>query len=129
MPGMIGEQNVFHMSWDRPSEDLLRLLEDNLQGVECEKKKMFGQYAFFMNGNMFCGVHESNLFLRMAHKDLEEAMSRYPELRKFEPRKGMAMKEYVQANPEFVEDVERFRRLLKQSVEYASELPPKKRSR
>ncbi|UCH05136.1 MAG: TfoX/Sxy family protein [Candidatus Thorarchaeota archaeon] len=114
------------MSWERPSEDLLQLLEENLQGVECEKKKMFGQYAFFMNGNMFCGVHQSKLFLRMAQDDLKEAMSRLPDLRKFEPREGMAMKEYVQASSEFVEDLERFRGLLRKSIEYARGLPPKK---
>jgi len=126
---MIDEQTVFRMSWERPSEALLQLLEDNLEGVACEMKKMFGQYAFFMNGNMFCGVHQSNLFLRMAHEDLEEAMSRYPELRKFEPREGMVMKEYLQAPPEFVENLEHLRRLLKKSIEYAHGLPPKKRTR
>ncbi|MFX0045051.1 MAG: TfoX/Sxy family protein [Candidatus Hermodarchaeota archaeon] len=117
------------MSWERPSENLLQLLKDNLQGVECEKKKMFGQYAFFMNGNMFCGVHQSNLFLRIAREDLEEALSRYPELKKFEPREGMVMKEYLQMSLEFVKDLERFRRLLEKSIGYARALPPKKRTR
>ncbi len=129
MPGMTTEKNVPEMSWQRPSENLVRLLNDSLQGVECEKKKMFGQYAFFMNGNMFCGVHQSSIFLRMAREDLEEAMSRYSELGKFEPREGMVMKEYLQASPEFVRDLELFRELLKKSVEYARNLPPKKRRR
>ena len=125
---MTDKQKVVRMNWERPSEDLLQLLEDNLQGVDCEKKKMFGQYAFFMNGNMFCGVHQSNLFLRMAHEDLEVAMSQYPELSKFEPRKGMVMKEYVQAPREFVENLEHLRRLLKKSIEYVRGLPSKKRT-
>ncbi len=116
---------MYSMSWERPSEALLELLKDNLEGVECEMRKMFGQYAFFMNGNMFCGVHQSNLFLRLAQEDVAEEMSLHPELKRFEPREGMVMKEYLQTPPEFAENRNSFRGLLTKSIEYARRLPPK----
>ncbi|MHA2380192.1 MAG: TfoX/Sxy family protein [Candidatus Thorarchaeota archaeon] len=117
------------MSWGKPSDALFELLRETLEGVDCEMKRMFGQYAFFMNGNMSCGVHESTPFLRMAPEDQEKAMAQYPELKKFEPREGMVMKEYVQASGEFAANLQDFRRLLTKSIEYARGLPPRKRTR
>jgi len=65
------------------------------------------------------------LGVRIYMEDIAEEMSLHPELKRFEPREGMVMKEYLQTPPEFAENRNSFRGLLTKSIEYARRLPPK----
>ena len=114
------------MKWDRPSETLSTLIETNLEDVEYDKRKMFGQVAYFIKGNMFTGVFESSIFLRFSVETKTELMKEYPLTTHFEPRKGMAMKEYLVLSKDIV-DSKVFPELLSKSIEYVSGLPEKKK--
>ena len=96
-----------------------------LENVECERRKMFGQYAFFLNGNMFTGVFQSRIFLRFPQESKKELMELHPEICHFEPRKGQIMKEYVIIPPEIVANDQLLAQLLDSSVAYVSGLSPK----
>ncbi len=39
------------------------------------EKKMFGGIAFFINGNMSCGVHKDNLIVRVGPEKYQSALS------------------------------------------------------
>jgi TfoX/Sxy family transcriptional regulator of competence genes len=115
------------MKWKKPSEDLMDHLTAKLENVECERRKMFGQYAFFLNGNMFTGIFQSRIFLRLSPESKKEAMEEHPRISHFEPRKGQIMKEYVAIPPEIAENEEAFSQLLDSSIEYVRGLAPKKK--
>jgi TfoX/Sxy family transcriptional regulator of competence genes len=113
------------MKWSKPSKGLLELLEASIEGVDFERKKMFGQYALFLNGNMFAGVFEETVFLRYPPEDQEEVFAEFDEIARFEPMEGRGMREYSTVpDSVFSEDGAR-QRLLDRSVSYASALPPK----
>jgi TfoX/Sxy family transcriptional regulator of competence genes len=88
---------------------------------------MFGQFAFFLNGNMFTGVFQSRIFLRLSQESKKETMELHPEVSHFEPRKGQIMKEYITISPEMVANDDFLTQLLDSSIDYASSLPPKKK--
>ena len=113
------------MKWSKPSQELLELLEQSLRGVQFERRKMFGQYALFMNGNMFAGVFEDTVFLRYAPDEQEELFSEFDEVAHFEPREGRPMKEYITLPDSIFSEPDARRRLLERAVSYASSLQPK----
>jgi len=102
-------------------------LTTKLENVECEKRKMFGQYAFFLNGNMFAGVFQSKIFLRLSQESKIETMEKHSDVSHFEPRKGQIMKEYIAIPPQLLENEDIFSHLLDSSIAYVRGLPPKKK--
>jgi len=113
------------LSWEKPSEDLMDYLAAKLENVECEKRKMFGQYAFFVNGNMFTGVFQSSIFLRLSPESKRKIMEQHSKVSHFEPRTGQIMKEYIAIPLEIVENEGLFSQLLDSSITYVRGLPPK----
>ncbi len=113
------------MKWSKPSQDLLDLLEESLKGVKFERRKMFGQYALFINGQMFAGVFEDTVFLRLPAEDQEGVFTEFDEVSQFEPKEGRAMREYITVPDSVFSQADVRRRLLSLSVTYASHLPPK----
>jgi TfoX/Sxy family transcriptional regulator of competence genes len=116
---------VWSLKWDKPSDDLLEILSRRLTDVDCRLKKIFGQYAFFLNGNMLAGVHQSDIFLRLSSEDLEWAMNLYKEIRSFEPKPGTVMKEYIVVPESIYMDDILLEELVNMSVKYVSQLPRK----
>jgi TfoX/Sxy family transcriptional regulator of competence genes len=58
-----------------------------------ERRKMFGYPAAFTNGNMFAGLHEDRLVLRLGEDAIAEIKRRGAT--DFEPMPGRAMKGWV----------------------------------
>ncbi|MFW9967279.1 MAG: TfoX/Sxy family protein [Candidatus Thorarchaeota archaeon] len=115
------------MKWETPSKDLMDYLTAKLENVKYEKRKMFGQFALFLNGNMLTGVFESRIFLRFPQESKKEIMELHPEITHFEPRKGQIMKEYISIPPELVANDQLLAQLLDSSVAYVVGLPAKKK--
>jgi TfoX/Sxy family transcriptional regulator of competence genes len=113
------------MKWKKAPEELVRFLEENLRGVDCQFKKMFGYPVYFINNNMFIGAHEDNLFLRLPASERERVLSTHDETAPFEPLPGRIMKEYITIPDSVYGDPEIFSGLLDESVAYVSSLPPK----
>jgi hypothetical protein len=55
---------------------------------------MFGCPVYFINNNMFAGLHQDNLFIRLSETDRERVFTTYEGMCPFEPMKGRTMKEY-----------------------------------
>jgi TfoX/Sxy family transcriptional regulator of competence genes len=111
--------------WKKASPELTTLLEDALKGITCDRKLMFGSPIFMINRNMFTGVHEDNIFLRLPENRRKEIMTLFPGSRPFEPRKGTIMKEYVTIPKALYEDKETLKEWVKKAHAFAISLPPK----
>jgi TfoX/Sxy family transcriptional regulator of competence genes len=113
------------MQWKKPSPELMEYQASIMGSFTVEKKKMFGSTVYFSNGNMFTGVHEDNIFLRLSEKDRSELMAKYGEAVQFEPLKGRPMKEYMNLPPRLYRDANIFKQWLGRSLEYTKSLPLK----
>jgi TfoX/Sxy family transcriptional regulator of competence genes len=117
------------MPWERPSPDLTRKLDDAVvsaaeaSGVQVELKPMFGCPAYFTNGNMFAGVHQSSLMVRLPEAGRAEAVALGG--RPFEPMPGRVMKEYVVLPTAVLDDAAATADWVRRGAEYAASLPPK----
>ena len=87
-------------------------------------RKMFGFPAAFVNGNMFAGLFQDQIFLRLGDTEraflLKEAGARV-----FEPMPGRPMREYVVVPPTLVSSDQAARLWLEKSRAFVAMLPPK----
>jgi len=90
------------------------------------EKKMFGCQVYFVNNNMFTGVFQDGIFIRLSESDWEEILSTYDEATQFEPMKERKMKEYIVLLESLYHDPEKFQEWLKRSNSYVSSLLIKK---
>lgn len=89
---------------------------------------MFGSPTFFVTGNMFAGVHEDTVIMRLPETDRSKISSLYPEVKPFTPM-GRPMKEYVAVPENIVRNYNVFDEWLGRSFDFARSLPAKKPSR
>jgi TfoX/Sxy family transcriptional regulator of competence genes len=113
------------MQWEKPSRELTDLLTETMGSFDAQKKSMFGSTCYFAGGNMFTGVHESHIFLRLSETDRFELKKLYGDTMPFEPIKGRPMREYVSLSPRLYRDAGTFKPWIERSMEYARSLPPK----
>jgi TfoX/Sxy family transcriptional regulator of competence genes len=111
------------MKWKKVSVEFSALLEESLQDFDCQKRMMFGCPAYFVNNNMFTGVHQDNIILRLSEDSRTEIRSKYDEAIPFEPMKGRVMKEYVVLPEVLYSDAEDLNHWLNKSYEYVLTLP------
>ncbi len=57
------------MEWKKAPAELVDFIMEKMKDRNCDYKKMFGYPAYFLNGNMFVGVHGDKLFLRLSDVD------------------------------------------------------------
>ena len=84
---------------------------------------------YFANDNMFAGVFENDIFIRLSEQDRIKIISENDEIMTFEPVKGRVMKEYVVLPESLYNDPEKFHELLGSSYEYVLSLPPKQKKK
>ena len=119
------------MPWEKPSPELTIKLDDAVAvaaqaaGIQVEPKPMFGCPAYFTNGNLFAGVWQSSLMLRLPEDGRAEAraLGGGP----FEPMAGRPMKEYVVLPPAVLDDPGVLSDWVRRGAEYAASLPPKEK--
>jgi len=92
---------------------------------DCQKKFMFGSPTYFINNNMFVGIHQDTIILRLSEKDREEILSTNDEAAPFEPMEGRIMKEYIALPESIYGNMDEFRKWLNRSYKYTSSLKPK----
>ena len=90
-----------------------------------QKRMMFGCPAYFIDGNMFTGVHQSSIILRLTEADRRQMLQQFDEATAFEPFPGRLMKEYIAIPAEGYDDPDTFRAWLAKAAKYAAVLPPK----
>jgi TfoX/Sxy family transcriptional regulator of competence genes len=116
------------MPWKKASQDLIKILEKTAAQFPCDRRAMFGSPTFFVNNNMFAGVHEETVIMRLSEADRGKIQTLYPDVRPFTPM-GRPMKEYVALPVSFVKNAAVFSEWLARSYEYARFLPPKEKGR
>ena len=117
------------MPWKKASRELIDILENTMQEFQCERRMMFGSPTFFVNNNMFAGVHQDTIIMRLSEKDRGEIMERYDEIALFEPMEGRFMKEYVAVPESVAADITVLHQWLNRSYQFAASLPPKEPKR
>ncbi len=109
-----------------PAPAAVKALEQLTPGDEnVAVRKVFGQPAAFVNGNMFLGVFGAEVFIRLSDADRKQA-SKIPGLKAFEPMAGRPMREYVVLTPSVLADRSASRRWVAKSLKYSATLPAKK---
>lgn len=107
-----------------PPELVARFDELASLAAGADRKQMFGYPTCVLHGNMFMGLHEDSLILRLAEPDRAEFLGRY-DAGLFEPMPGRPMKEYVVVPPAMV-DSDEVDDWVRRSLTYAEQLPAKK---
>ncbi len=89
-----------------------------------ERRKMFGYPCAFVHGQMFVGLHQDNMVLRLAEPDRAEFL-KLADASLFMPMPGRVMKEYVVVTPALKKDEAALHDWVKRSFTYAASLPAK----
>jgi TfoX/Sxy family transcriptional regulator of competence genes len=112
--------------WQKPSEQTIALYQNivsQLDGVE--KRTMFGCPCAFVNGNMFFGVYQDQLFLRMGEEQREQLSQIFP-IKSFSPM-GKVMKAYIAIPGVIMNEQVKLLTLVKNALVKAQMLPLKSR--
>ena len=113
------------MKWAKAPDELKALIDELMKAVDCQKRPMFGYPAFFINGNMFAGLFEDKLFLRLAPDRASSLKARFPEIASFEPMKGRPMKSYFVLPRALYTDAGQMGKVLQEAAVYCRSLPAK----
>jgi TfoX/Sxy family transcriptional regulator of competence genes len=112
-------------SFNAAPNALVKAFEHLAQMVpQATSRKVFGYPALFINGQMFAGLHQDKMILRLP----EEDRTRFMQLKGasvFEPMPGRPMREYVVVPPSLIKSDAALQVWLDKALAYASTLPPK----
>jgi TfoX/Sxy family transcriptional regulator of competence genes len=113
------------MTWRKPSEDLVALLDKVVSQGEAavEFKPMFGGPCYWCGGNMFAAVHQESIIVRLGEQD-RAALLAEPGAHLFEPMEGRPMREYVVFPEAMLADRDALSAWLGKGLAYAASLPP-----
>lgn len=109
------------MAFDDQLADRIRQQLSQRQDVI--EKRMFGGLAFLINGNLACGVHGSEMIVRLDPKQTEQALSK-PHTRVFD-LSGRPMKGWILVQPKGLTTKAALSKWLQVGLKYASSLPAK----
>ena len=117
------------MAWRKSPAELIATFEAVLpDDPRVEPRKMFGYPCAFTGGNMFMGLHQENMVLRLAEDDREKYLAQ-PGAAIFSPMPGRTMREYVVATPELLGDRAALKRWVARALSYAASLPVKAKTK
>jgi len=93
-------------------------------GPGVTRRRLFGQPAVFVNGNLFLGTFGEHVFVRLAGPDRARARSEGG-MRPFEPMPGRAMAEYFVLPDTLLNDRRNASEWVRRGLAYVRTLPPK----
>jgi TfoX/Sxy family transcriptional regulator of competence genes len=113
------------MAWTKSPEALVNLFIESLpDDPRVERRKMFGYPAAFVNGNMFAGLFQDQMFARLPPEERAELEDRFGPL-PFEPMQGRPMKDYTRLPDDIVANEAETASWLAKSLAWSVTLPPK----
>ena len=112
------------MAWKKASLELNELHSSLAEVYPCDKRQMFGFQVYFLNDNMFTGVYEDCVTLRLSREDKAAVMEKHDEVVPFTPM-GREMREYVLIPEAMLADREFTSEWFGRSYAYTSALPAK----
>ena len=117
------------MDWQESSTTLVDLFTELApKDPRVQQKKMFGWPCYFVNGNLFVGLHKESMLFRLPEKD-QATFLRLDGAAEFEPMPGRKMKGYVVFSNPLARDRKELSKWIARSLEYASTLIPKSKKK
>ena len=113
------------MHWERSSSELtarFQAVTSTIDGLT--QRKMFGETAGFVNGNLVTGLHNGSWFVRLPEEQQAELRA-LPGSGAFEPMAGRPMRGYVVMPPDVVADDAALRPWIERAVTFGRSLPAK----
>ena len=110
------------MAFDEQLAERIRGQLGQRKGIS--EKKMFGGLAFLLNGNMCCGVHQSELIVRLDPAETDKALAS-PHARVFDLSGGRPMKGWILIQPSGLREDSDLAGWVNTGVAYAASLPTK----
>jgi TfoX/Sxy family transcriptional regulator of competence genes len=111
--------------WEPAPREAVAAFEAATSGLAgAEPRKMFGYSCVFAKGNMFAGLHEAGMVLRLPEEQRAEFL-RLKGAQPFEPMPGRVMREYVVVPKILLNAPEKLRTWVERSLSYVSSLPAK----
>jgi TfoX/Sxy family transcriptional regulator of competence genes len=112
-------------TWRKSSPELIAIFESLAPGDPAvQERKMFGWPARFINGNMFAGLHEESMILRLSEED-RRAFLALKSAAIFESMPGRPMREYVVVPTAMLQKKAELEKWAAKALTYGSSLPPK----
>ena len=111
-------------TWKKAPPELVKAFEDAIATVPgAQPRKMFGYPAAFVNGQMFTGVFQDRLFVRLPESGRAELerLGGKP----FEPMPGRPMREYAEVPFGVLRSKTALADWIRRAFDYASALPAK----
>jgi TfoX/Sxy family transcriptional regulator of competence genes len=107
------------MAWRKSSPELIAAFIAALpRNSQVERRQMFGYPAAFVNGNLFAGLHQEDVLVRLPEEQRTRLLKNGG--RHWEPTPGRRMKEYLLLPVDFRPAA--LARWLKHSFAYAASL-------
>jgi TfoX/Sxy family transcriptional regulator of competence genes len=111
--------------WKPAPPEAVKAFETATSGLaRAEPRKMFGYFCVFTKGNMFAGLHEAGMVLRLPDDQRVEFL-RLKDAKQFEPMPGRVMREYVVVPKLLLNAPDQLREWVEKSLVYVSSLPAK----
>lgn len=111
--------------WRKSPDDLVALFYAALpDDPRVERRKMFGYPCAFIGGNLFTGLHQENVIVRLAENDRLDAVGKKG-VRMFEPMSGRPMREYIVLPEAALASRTELATWLRRALSYAASLPAK----
>jgi len=114
------------IAWRKPPEELIELFNDVMPAGPLDFKPMFGSPCYWVNGNLFAGLHQESFMVRLGEPDRANLL-KLPGAHLFEPMEGRPMREYVVFPEQMLGDRDALRRWLGKGLAYAASLPAKQK--
>jgi len=128
-PKISMKENVMK-KWKPAPPEAVAAFEAATSGLPgAEPRRMFGYSCVFARGNMFAGLHEAGMVLRLPD-ELRAEFLRLKGAKQFEPMPGRVMREYVVVPKVLLNAPGELRPWAEKSLAYVFSLPskPKKSS-
>jgi TfoX/Sxy family transcriptional regulator of competence genes len=111
--------------WRKSSPELIERFDAALpDDPRVERRQMFGYPAAFANGQLFTGLHQEDLMVRLG--DVERAkLLALPGAKPFEPMPGRTMREYAVVPPALHANRRALRAWMAKALGYVFSLPPR----
>lgn len=116
------------MAWRKSPEWLVEAFAELVpEDPRAEPRKMFGYPCAFACDNMFIGLHQESMLMRLPDADRERFLAE-EKSEIFAPFPGRPMREYVVVPHEMIrKHRNELERWIRRSLEYACSLPPKRK--
>src|SRR5712692_4278950 len=108
------------MAWKKAPPELIETFDRAFPTAKgAERRQMFGYPCGFVNGNLFGGIFQDRVMVRLP------ATTKLAGAKPFMPMPGRAMKGYVELPKTAIAKPAELRRWLAEACAFAATLPPK----